>query len=99
MEKTQYRYDNEQGQVQNPTKQDCAQAVSTVKVLAIAQAEGQRVYIVDQNNAAKALPKLPVGGTVGEEIRSAIQAGKEVTVHERQISAHGLILIRAEEHT
>ena len=89
VDKTQCRYDNEQGQVQNPAKQDCAQAVSAVKALAVAQAEGQRIYTVDQSNAATALPKLPVGGTVGEEIRSAIQAGKEVTVHERKISAHG----------
>ena len=32
---------------------------------------------------------LPVGGTVGQEIQSAVQAGKEVTVHEKPISAHG----------
>ncbi|RYH21413.1 MAG: hypothetical protein EON54_25640 [Alcaligenaceae bacterium] len=89
VDKTQCRYNNEQGQVQNPTKADCAQAVSAMKAIAIAQAEGQRIYTIDQSNAATALPKLPVGGAVGEEIRSAIQAGKEVTVHERQISAHG----------
>ena len=89
VDKSQCRYNNEQGQVQNPTKADCAQAVSAVKAIAIAQAEGQRIYTIDQSNAATALPQLPVGGTVGEEIRSAIQAGKEVTVHERQISAHG----------
>ncbi|RYH14864.1 MAG: hypothetical protein EON54_29020 [Alcaligenaceae bacterium] len=103
VDKTQCRYDNEQGQVQNPAKQDCAQAISAVKAIAIAQAqnpakqdcaqaisavkaiaiaqaEGQRIYTINQSNAATALPKLPVGGTVGQEIRSAIQAGKEVTV-------------------
>jgi hypothetical protein len=89
VDKTQCRYDNEQGQAQNPAKQDCAQAISAVKAIAIAQAQGQRIYTINQSNAATALPKLPVGGTVGQEIRSAIQAGKEVTVHERQISAHG----------
>jgi hypothetical protein len=68
---------------------DCAQAVSAVKAIAIAQAEGQRIYTINQSNAATALPKLPVGGTVGQEIQSAIQAGKEVTFHERGINAHG----------
>lgn len=30
-----------------------------------------------------------MGGDTGSEIRSAVQSGKEVTVHERQINAHG----------
>ena len=47
------------------------------------------VEALNQSNAATALPKLPVGGEVGQEIRSALQAGKEVTVHERQINVHG----------
>ena len=89
VDKSQCRYENEQGQIQNPTKADCAQAVSAVKAIAIAQAEGQRIYTINQSNAATALPKLPVGGTVGQEIQSAIQAGKEVTFHERGINAHG----------
>ena len=89
VDKRQCRYENEQGQIQNPTKADCAQAVSAVKAIAIAQAEGQRIYTINQSNAATALPKLPVGGTVGQEIQSAIQAGKEVTFHERGINAHG----------
>ena len=89
IDKSQCRYENEQGQIQNPTQADCAQAVSAVKVIAIAQAEGQRIYTINQSNAATALPKLPVGGTVGQEIQSAIQAGKEVTFHERGINAHG----------
>ena len=79
----------QQGQIQNPTKADCAQGVSAVKAIAIAQAEGQRIYTINQSNAATALAKLPVGGTVGQEIQSAIQAGKEVTFHERAINAHG----------
>ena len=89
VDKSQCRYENEQGQIQNPTKADCAQAVSAVKAIAIAQAEGQRIYTINHSNAATALPKLPVGGTVGQEIQSAIQAGKEVTFHERGINAHG----------
>ena len=89
VDKSQCRYENEQGQIQNPNQADCAQGVSAVKAIAIAQAEGQRIYTIDPSNAATALPKLPVGGTVGQEIQSAIQAGKAVTFHERQINAHG----------
>ena len=89
VEKSQCRYQDEGGQVRNPAQTDCAQAVSAVKAIAIAQAEGQRIYTINQSNAATALPKLSIGGDVGAEIRNAIQAGKEVTFHERQISAHG----------
>jgi len=60
-----------------------------VKAIAIAQQQGQKIYSIDQDNRATALPKLPVSGNVGAEIRNAIEAGKTVTVHERQISAHG----------
>ena len=89
VDKSQCRYADESGTIKNPTQADCAQAVSAVKAIAIAQAEGQRIYTINQSNAATALPKLPLGGTVGAEIRSAIQAGKEVTFHERGINAHG----------
>ncbi|GAB4091047.1 hypothetical protein GCM10028785_37160 [Hydrogenophaga soli] len=89
VDKSQCRYVDEAGQIQNPSLADCAQGVSAVKALAIAQAEGQRIYTITAENAATALPNLPVGGSVGDEIRSAVQAGKEVTVHERAINAHG----------
>ena len=89
VDKSQCSYTDETGTIKNPTMADCAQAVSAVKAIAIAQAEGQRIYTINQSNAATALPKLPVGGTVGQEIQSAIQAGKEVTFHERGINAHG----------
>ena len=89
VDKSQCSYTDETGTIKNPTMADCAQAVSAVKAIAIAQAEGQRIYTINQSNAATALSKLPVGGTVGAEIRSAIEAGKEVTFHERGINAHG----------
>jgi len=40
-------------------------------------------------NTSTALATLPVGSNVGAEIRAVIQASKEVTVHEKSISAHG----------
>jgi len=64
IDKSQCRYTDEQGQIKNPTQADCAQAVSAVKAIAIAQAEDQKIYTINQGNAATALPKLLVGGTV-----------------------------------
>lgn len=51
--------------------------------------KGQKIYTLNAQNAATALATLPVGGAVGQEIYAAVQAGKEVTVHEKPISAHG----------
>ena len=82
------KYVDESGQVKNPTLQPCAEGISAVKAIAIAQSQGQKIYTITRENAATALPKLPVGGDAGAEIRSAIQAGKEITVHESQISAY-----------
>lgn len=86
--KSSCRY-NENGQIKNPSLLPCAEGISAVKAIAIAQQQGQKIYTINRDNAATALPRLPVGGDTGAEIRSAVQAGKEVTVHERQISAHG----------
>lgn len=36
-----------------------------------------------------ALAALPIGGNVGSEIRSAVDSGKEVVVHERAINSNG----------
>ena len=89
VDKSQCRYTDENGQIQNPTLAACQQAISAVKAIAIAQAEGQKIYTINQENRATALSKLPVGGDVGAEIISAVNAGKEVTVHEKAITAFG----------
>ena len=89
VDKSTCSYQDENGNTQNPTLPACQQAISAVKAIAIAQAEGQKIYTINASNAATALPTLPVGGDVGAEIRSAIQAGKEVTVHEKAINAFG----------
>ena len=88
VDKSTCRY-TENGQVKNPNLQPCAEGISAVKAIAIAQSQGQKIYTITRDNAATALAKLPVGGDAGAEIRSAVNAGKEVTAHERQISAHG----------
>ncbi|WP_347486118.1 transglutaminase-like domain-containing protein [Vandammella animalimorsus] len=89
VDKNQCRYMDSNGQVQNPTMQPCAEGISAVKAIAIAQQQGQKIYTINENNRDTALPKLPIGGEVGAEIRNAIQAGKEVTFHEARINEHG----------
>ena len=89
VDKSSCRYQDEDGSIKNPALADCAQGISAVKAIAIAQSQGQRIYTINQSNRDTALPKLTIGGDVGAEIRSAIQAGKEVTFHESPISAHG----------
>lgn len=89
IDKSTCRYIDANDQVRNPMLTNCAEGVSAVKALAVAQSEGQKIYTINKNNRATALPKLTIGGDVGAEIRSAINAGKEVTFHERAINAHG----------
>ncbi|WP_347486121.1 hypothetical protein ABFV80_001140 [Vandammella animalimorsus] len=89
MDKNQCRYLDNNGQVQNPTMQPCAEGISAVKAIAIAQQQSQKIYTINENNRNTALPKLPIGGDVGFEIRNAINAGKEVTFHEARIHEHG----------
>ena len=89
VDKNSCRYTDERGNIKNPTLQPCAEGISAVKAIAIAQQQGQRIYSINRDNAATALPKLPISGDTAVEIRNAIQAGKEVTVHESPISAHG----------
>jgi hypothetical protein len=89
VDKSQCRYLDDKGVTQNPTKADCAQGISAVKAIAIAQSQGQKIYTINQSNRDTALPKMSLGGDAGAEIRSAIDAGKEVTFHESSINAFG----------
>ncbi|MDD3761276.1 MAG: hypothetical protein PHO57_10665 [Acidithiobacillus sp.] len=63
--------------------------MSAEKALAIAAAEGQKIFTITQANAKVALPKLSINGDMRSEFESVVAAGKEVTVHERRINAHG----------
>jgi hypothetical protein len=85
----QCKYVDKNGQIQNPTLQACAEGISAVKAIAIAQQQSQKIYTINKENRDTALPKLTIGGAVGDEIRNAINAGKEVIFHENAISAHG----------
>ncbi len=78
-------YLDDKGQLKNPSLQPCAEAISAVKAIAIAQNQGQKIYTINKDNAATALPKLSLSGSVGQEIRNAIEAGKEVSFHEKVV--------------
>jgi hypothetical protein len=101
IDRTKCKYTDADGKVQNPTLQACAEGVSAVKAIAIAQSQGQKIYTINKDNRDTALPKLTIGGAVGDEIRNAINAGKEVIFHENAINAfgwsgHGYIILDPE---
>ena len=75
--------------VVNPNLPDCPKAISAVSAIAIAQAQGQKIFTISAKNADKAIPMLQHRGSVIEEVRAAIATGKEVTIHEKAITESG----------
>ncbi len=68
-----------------------AQGVSAVKALAIASAEGQKIWTIGQNNLDLALEVINLSVEVENEIRSAVNAGNIATAHEAQIVFGGWV--------
>lgn len=68
------------------------QGVSAVKTLAIAAAQGQKIYTLNQSNQAlhgMILQSLQVDQDVKSEIANALAAGREVTVHDKDVTING----------
>ena len=65
------------------------EAVSAVKTLQKAAAQGQRIYHITQANQATALPNIRQSSLTMSEIRAALVVGKEVIVHTEPISVPG----------
>lgn len=63
------------------TSSNSGQAVSAVKALSIASANGQRMYRLNSTNMANTLPLLHFESETIEEIKSAILSGKDVITH------------------
>ncbi len=63
-----------------------AEGISAVKALAIAAAEGQRVYTITQENLNEALAAINLSAETETEIRNAVNVGKTATAHESQIT-------------
>ncbi len=60
-------------------------SVSAIKVLSEANNMGIPVYTVDESNISTVLPKLEVSSSVKTDIANAVNAGKKVTVPQRNI--------------
>jgi len=62
------------------------EAVSAVKLLNMANAQGMPVYQINRQNKAAVLPKLQLSSNVMRDIQAALAFGKEVTVHQSNIT-------------
>lgn len=83
------------------TDESPANGISAVKAIALAQGEGQRVYTLNAGNLEVALIAINADAAVENEIRNAVNAGKEVSIHQNSInyygwSGHGYIIIDPE---
>ncbi len=65
------------------------EAVSSVKLIAKAASDGQRIFVITRSNASVALPQLGLSAETLVEIQSAIAAGKKVTVHQQPVVVNG----------
>lgn len=63
--------------------------ISAVKALALASAEGQKIWTINQDNLSLALDKIDLSAEVEAEIRNAVLAGNVATAHESQLVFHG----------
>jgi len=70
------------------TETEQVEGVSTAKALAIAMAEGQRIYTFTSDNAEQ-LANITIDEGSRSEIQSALSLGLEVTVHQSPISVNG----------
>ncbi|WP_347486120.1 hypothetical protein ABFV80_001139 [Vandammella animalimorsus] len=77
----QCRYTDNSGSIQNPTSEPCPQGISTMKIISIAEHEGQKIYSIDSKNKPQALPNIN-----NSEVLNAIHAEKEVIFHEKSIN-------------
>ena len=73
------------------TPENPAEGISAVKALAIASAEGQKIYTIDQSNLTAALNAIELEDHSEDEIRNAVLAGNIVTAHQYQINFNGWI--------
>ena len=73
------------------TAENKAEGVSTMKALALASAEGQKIWTIDRNNVQLALESINLDPDTESEIRNSVNAGMLVTAHERPINFNGWI--------
>jgi transglutaminase-like putative cysteine protease len=69
--------------------QNPGEGISAVKALQKANALGQRIYHITPANQASTLPNIHHNSLVMEEIRNALNAGREVLTHTDAVSVPG----------
>jgi len=62
------------------------EAVSAVKALGVAAAEGQRIYQITKDNVDAVLPTLNIGFKIKREIKDSVAVGKVATVSQNNIT-------------
>lgn len=65
------------------------EGLPAVKAIQIAQQQGQTIYTINKDNFSQILLKLNLSSSVITDIRNAVNAGRIVTAHERNISVKG----------
>ncbi|TDQ45043.1 hypothetical protein EV696_1211 [Permianibacter aggregans] len=71
------------------TNEQQAEGVSAVKAIAIANGQGQRIYTINQSNLETALSHITLDIDTENDIRAAVESGKQVTTHQNPITYHG----------
>jgi len=71
------------------TEAEPADAISAVKALSKANAQGQRIYQMTRDNMAETLPNLNLATETESEIRTALNAGLTVIAHTDNVSVPG----------
>jgi len=71
------------------TEENKAEGISAVKAIAIAAAEGQKIYTITNENLETALANITLVEDTETEIRNSVNAGYEVMAHEQQINFNG----------
>jgi len=66
-----------------------AEAISTVKLLGLAAQQGMPILHITLANSATTISQLKLDPLVISEIQSAVLSGKEVIVHQSNITAYG----------
>lgn len=70
------------------TEGDQFEGVSAIKLLVLAQQNGQKVFRLTRENASQ-LANIQIDADARREIANALNAGKEVTVHEAPFEVNG----------
>src|SRR5690554_3231177 len=70
------------------TDENPAHGISAVKAIQLAAAEGQKNWTITQANLAVALANITLDNDIKNDIRNAVNAGQEVTTHEKYINFH-----------